>query len=257
MSRDRDRGERLRVPLAGLQAGVLELPADAARYVARVHRLRCGDRFVAFDPTEALEAEAELLAGPPDGAGAKGAGIWVRLGEPQDSSLCPTRRVTLLQALGKGSKLDGIVRDATELGATVLVPALAERSIKRPKKPGAQLERWRRVAVEAARQCGRGEVPQIEEIAPLLDAMSQHGPDRAGALGLCLHPNGAVQLRDALAELGPDQGVTVVVGPEGGLTPAELEHAQRCGYRSVRLGDFVLRTETVCAAVLGAIAALA
>lgn len=249
--------------MAGLQAGVLELPADTARYVTRVHRLRAGDGFMLFDPTKGVEVDAELLAGRPgepcrgeSGRDARGSGIWVQLGEPRQSSLRPTRQVTLVQALGKGTKLDAIVRDATELGATRLVPALAERSVKRPKRPGGQLDRWRRIAVEAARQCGRGEVPQIDEVAPLWDALSQHGPHRAGALGLCLHPSGTVQLREALAELGPDQGVTLVVGPEGGLTPAELGHAQQCGYRNVRLGDFVLRTETVCAAVLGAIAAL-
>src|SRR5262249_23530063 len=140
-------------------------------------------------------------------------------------------------------------RDATELGATRVVPVICERSVARPD--GARAARWRRIAVDAARQCGRGDAPAVEGPVPFVDAVHDAPPD---ALRLCLDPGAERPLGAALEE---DQGQAVVlaVGPEGGLTPAETAAAGSAGFVLVTLGPLVLRTETVCAAVLGALSA--
>ena len=230
----------LRVPLSPLQAGERELPEEQARYVRRVHRLAVGDRFLAFDPEARLEAVAEILAG--DRA------VRVRLEPPRPARLVALRPLTVVQSLAKGTKVDDVVRDATELGATEVVVAVAERSVKRGGDPA----RWKRVAIEAARQCGRGDVPAVSGPTVLLELLAL--PLLAGTLGLCLHPGAEVSLSAELSRAA-SAPVTLLIGPEGGFSDAELSAAAAAGYRLVSLGPFVLRAETACAAVLGALLA--
>ncbi len=234
----------LRVPLAALVEGEVLLPDDSAHYVRRVHRLGVGDRFEAFDPEARLEADAEIIA--------VAKRVRVRLSAVRPGRLLSLRSVTLVQSLAKGVKVDSVVRDATELGATRVVIARAERSVKR----GGDARRWQRVAVEAARQCGRGDVPVVEGPRGLAEVLS---PALAATeLGYCLHPGSDASLGEALAEGlagNPEAAVTLVIGPEGGLSDLELAAAAASGYRQVSLGPFVLRTETACAAALGAVLA--
>jgi 16S rRNA (uracil1498-N3)-methyltransferase len=237
----------LRVPVEHVATGEHELDGDAASYVARVHRLAAGAKIVVFDPAAAIEAEAEILA-----IDKRGVRIAVR--EPRPASVRATREITLIQAVGKGDKMDAIVRDATELGATRIVPAIAERSVRRPD--ASRVERWRRIVVEAARQSGRGDAPRVEDLASFEAAVFRDAP-RVGGVGLCFAPEAATTLGEALASLEPGRAVTIGVGPEGGLTAAEVELAVRAGFAPTSLGPFVLRTETVCAAVLGALLARA
>jgi len=99
------------------------------------------------------------------------------------------------------------------------------------------------------RQCGRGDAPVIAAPTPFGDALRDAPAD---ALRLCLDPHAPRSLGAALVDLGP-RAVVLVVGPEGGLSPAEIEAAEAAGFARVTLGPLVLRTETVCAAVLGAL----
>jgi 16S rRNA (uracil1498-N3)-methyltransferase len=232
----------LRVPLSRLAAGERELDAEQARYVSHVHRLGAGDRLLLFDPEARLEAEAQIVA--------CGRAVRLRLDEPRPATLVAHRPVTVIQSLAKGTKVDDVVRDATELGATAVLVAEARRSVKR----GGDAKRWRRVAVEAARQCGRGDVPTVE--GPLaLEALLGRGLG-PGVLGLCLHPEGDRALGEALAA-APGAPITLLIGPEGGFCDEELAAARAAGYQLVALGPFVLRAETACAAALGAVLAQA
>lgn len=221
----------LRVPLKGLAPGERLLPEDAARYVLRVHRMSRGQRFVAFDPEARLECEAELLDDR-----------RVRLMAPRTATLVATRSVTVIQCLAKAGKLDRVVREATELGATCIAPAESQRCAA--KAHARQQARLERVALEAARQCGRGDVPIIESTQPLSQALRHH----AHGTMLLLHPGATKRLSSV--EEGP---VVVAIGPEGGFNDDEIALATDLGFQSVRLGPFTLRTETACAAVLGAL----
>jgi 16S rRNA (uracil1498-N3)-methyltransferase len=242
----------LRVPVEGVADGVRELPPDAAAYATRVHRLAVGDPLVLFDPEAAVEAEAVILE-------VARRSVTVRVATPRAAQRRPSRAVTLLQGVGKGDKIDAIVRDATELGATRVVPVLCERSVALPG--AARALRWRRVAVEAARQCGRGDAPAIGAPISFTDALREEalrasGARRGGgaAVRVCLDPGADSPLASAFGALA-GQAVIVAVGPEGGFTKAELALADAGGFRRVTLGPLVLRTETVCAAVLGALLA--
>lgn len=232
----------LRVPIDDLAPGDRALPDEAATYVARVHRLGAGDHLLLFDPDRAVEADAEILS-------VDKRAVKARVSEPRPARRA-ARAVTLVQGIGKGDKLDAIVRDATELGATVIVPALCERSMARPD--AARAARWRRIAVEAARQCGRGDAPVVTAPTPFVEALGLAVAD----LRLCLDPRAERTLGQALAAITPGASVALFVGPEGGLSEREIAATEALGIARVSLGPWVLRTETVCAAVLGALLAV-
>jgi 16S rRNA (uracil1498-N3)-methyltransferase len=234
----------LRVPVQKLEAGELVLDAGASRYVARVHRLREGDQVVLFQPKDAREAEATIVEVARDV-------VRCRVGEVRAAKIQARRRVTLVQGAAKGDKLDAIVRDATELGATTIAVANTHRSVVRFGEKGAdRLERLRRIAAEAARQSGRGDAPTIVGPLAWTDALAIETDPRAAKL--CLWERATLPAGNALAKLVSDQPLVIVAGPEGGLEATEVEEARAHGYDIVSLGPFILRTETVAAAVLGA-----
>lgn len=235
-----------RVALPDLTPGVRKLDASATRYLTRVHRLREGAAFIAFDPERGLEAEAELLD-------TERAGARCRIDSVARAADAAPARVVLLQALGKADKPERIVRDATALGAELVRFIEAQRSVPRPGERALERrQRWRRVALDAARQSGRARVPLVEGPSTLADALVDLP---AGGLRLCLEPGAARTLAEMLDSVPVSDPVVVLVGPEGGFAESESEAARTAGFVPVRLGRLVLRTETAATAALGAIAA--
>jgi 16S rRNA (uracil1498-N3)-methyltransferase len=228
-----------RVPITGLAAGERALDADAAHYVTRVLRLAEGQRFVVFDPEARLEATATLRSSQKKSA-------IVHIETVVAASVLPQREVSLIQCVGKGAKLDAVVRDASELSATALYPAVSERSVAERSSSAAHA-RLCRIAVEAARQSRRGDVLRVEPTSELSVLLPSFTGRR-----VMLHP-GAAPLRDALRALAPREPVTIAIGPEGGFSEQELTMAGNVGFVAASLGPVVLRTETAAAAVLGAL----
>ena len=155
-------------------------------------------------------------------------------------------RVTLVQALVKGEKMDTVIRQTTELGVTRVVPFDAERSVVRldAAKADSRAARWRRVAAEAAKQSQRTDIPEVTTPVP---AAEVPGILTADVVLVCWEEEGAaLGIGDALSAAGAGAGtsVAVIVGPEGGLTPGEVSHFRSEGARVVSLGPTVLRTET-------------
>lgn len=229
-----------RVPLSPLPVeGVCELPTEAGHYITHVLRRARGDELILFDPALGLELDAQILS-------VSGALVLAAIG-PSRARASGAREVSLLQALGKGDKLDAVVRDATELGVTRIAPVISERTVVRPgDRAQNKLDRWVKIAVDAARQCGRSQAPLIEPIRPLREAAA------AGAdLRLVLTPSGGQAAGPLL--LGEAGSVAFAVGPEGGFSASEIEALEAGGWVAASLGPLVLRTETVAAAVLGAL----
>lgn len=246
----RRRGQRsVRVPYGPLALGEMPLPPHVAEYVCDVLRLVEGDTFTMFDPEARQEADVELLDARPRGP-------TLRVLELRPAKVVAPRRVTLIQGMAKGDKMDAIVRDATELGVTRFVPVIMERSIARPADGEARAERLRRIAREAARQCGRGDTPAIELPTPFESALRSILTDDVAASAFCLEPRAPTPLRRELARLSPDSEVIFLVGPEGGFSDAELALCRERRARLVSMGPLILRTETVCAAALGALLVL-
>lgn len=153
-----------------------------------------------------------------------------------------TLDLTLAQAIPKGDKMEHVIRMATELGVTRVIPLLTERTVVRlePGRSDSRLARWQRVAREAAQQSGRAAVPEIAAPTPL----SAWRPE-ASATGLlvCFWEEEQRRL-DGILPAGPCARATVVVGPEGGLTGDEVRSLAAAGGLVASLGPRLLRTET-------------
>lgn len=239
----------LRVPLTSLRAGEMELDAEESKYVVKVHRLGPGQPLSVFDPEAGLEAEAVIVSD-------RLPHVRVSLSEVREASDA-SLPLTLLQALGKGDKPEQAVRDATALGAQRIVFVTTERTVPRTER----LDRLRKIAVQVARQCGRGRIPVILGPVPLSEMLAEMLKERAPEGGLrfvCSFEEDAAPL---LARIrGSDLKKTpsaVLIGPEGGLSSLEVDEARRGGFVPVSLGPLVLRTEQACTFVLSALRAAA
>lgn len=234
-----------------LRAGEAPLSASTSHYLRTVLRLRDGDSFIAFSG-DGREASAEILHTNSEGL------LLVRLAEPTQSTQAP-RAIHLIQSLPKGSKLDAIVQDATELGVASITVAEAARSVATlvESKQHTRIERLTRVAEAAARQCGRADVPAVRYGGKLTPALHEAATAHPQALTLLLDAQGSVPLAHAFSQhplLTQDASaaIVIVVGPEGGFDDEERRAALQCGFIAVRLGPYTLRTETAAAAALGA-----
>lgn len=155
----------------------------------------------------------------------------------------PPLRITIVQGLPKGDKMEMIIQKCTELGITAVVPLCTERSVVKivPDRMQKRKSRWQRVALESARQCGRGIMPQVSEPVKLADVLTTIPPD---ALKLMLwEDEQKVFLKQVLKTARPAD-VFIFIGPEGGFAPEEAALARNYGVTTVSIGPRVLRTET-------------
>ena len=230
---------RFTLPPERVVDGRVTFDAEESRHLTRVLRLRPGDTVVATDGagrdyTVRLDRVGEASTGTV---------LAVAPGVP-DSPLA----VTLVQGVPKGDKMEAIVRAATELGVARVRPAVCERTVVRlePGRWRDRARRWQRVAREAAKQCGRAVIPEVDAPRPLAECLAGNGAD----LRLCCWEGGGTPLHEALALTTAPRSVLLVVGPEGGLAPPEVEAARERGLTIASLGPRILRTETAGPAVL-------
>lgn len=229
--------------LDGLAAdGVVDLTGPEAHHAATVVRLEVGEEVLVADRhgarvlAEAVEVDRDL--------------VRLRVVERLDESE-PSLRLTLVQALSKDGRDEDAVEAATELGVDGVIPWQADRSIVRWKGPKVDkgLRKWANVIERAAKQSRRGRWPHLEGLAT-----SQSLTERfAGVTPFVLHEDATTPL--ATADL-PDEGeVLLVVGPEGGISPQELERFVAVGGVPVRLGTQVLRASTAGPAAIAVLSA--
>ncbi len=234
-----------RAPVAGLAAGERTLGSATSHYLARVLRLRAGSEFIAFDPATGMEADAIVVR-------ADGDALAVRFGPPRPGRAA-ARGLTWIQGFAKADKCDAIVRDATELGATRIVVAATRRSVVRldDARAGVRVSRWTRIAEEAARQCGRSDAPVVELPSTWADALARA---EVSSARFFLWERATEPLAPALfVALASGGDLAFACGPEGGMEDGEAQLATESGWKATSLGPLVLRTETVAAAVLGAV----
>jgi 16S rRNA (uracil1498-N3)-methyltransferase len=240
-----ERPARYRFYLPAAAAGAeIPLERELLHRLGRVLRLGAGDQVSVFDGSgRAWLGEIARLSAR-EGA--------VRLLAEEPPAL-PEPPAVLLQALIRPQRFEWLLEKATELGVTALTPLVAARSAVRPAEIGpSRLERWRRIVVEAAEQSGRRAVPVLHTATDLPGALAAG----SGVCFLLTEPaHGAREtLGSALAALPAGEPVTLLCGPEGGWTAAEVTAAAAHGARSVMLAATILRAETAALAALAIIA---
>ena len=153
----------------------------------------------------------------------------------------PSVQVTLYQGIPKGDKMDFIIQKAVELGVNCVVPVLMERCVSRPdaKALCKKEERWQKIAEEAAKQSGRGKIPQIGKAVTLKEAAQKV---RGEALVLFCYEGGGEPLKTISYE--GIKNISVFIGPEGGFADGEATSLREAGAKTVTLGPRILRTET-------------
>ena len=214
---------------APLSLGRHELPEAQAHYIGRVLRLAPGAAVQLFDGS-GREYLSELVE-----VGKKS--VSVELHEAFDGLAEPALRIHLGQGLSRGERMDWAIQKATELGVAEITPLVSERCEVRLKDERAdkRLAHWRQIAISACEQCGRSVLPVINAPVSLDDWQRQVQAE----LKLVLHP-----VAEPLASHARPSSLAFLIGPEGGLSDAEVEQAKHHGFHAARLGPRVLRTET-------------
>jgi 16S rRNA (uracil1498-N3)-methyltransferase len=232
---------RLFVPTATFP----DITGADAHYVRNVLRLKSGDRLELLDGSGQVH-EAEIIS-------LTKSLVEVKILNSYRSENEPQVKVTLAQALPKGSKMDFVIEKSVELGVNRIVPVLTERTIGKNAKP----DRWRKLAKEAAEQSGRAIIPEIAELTDFASVLKQKTSSNLALLPWELEKDQTLKsvLSDNLILRYSDPacrqaGILVLIGPEGGFSQEEVQQARALGWQTVSLGKRILRTETAGLVVL-------
>lgn len=234
------RRKKLRVPVLGLGPGLEMLDPEASQYVSKVRRSIPGDELELFDPTSGVVALAIIERLNP-----RGVSISIQSLEVSVQESLP---VTLAVCWGKGDKPEQALRDATVLGARRVFFVTSER-VQQAKARSVD-ERHRRILIEAARQSGRNDLPILEGSVDFEQLLER---TRAEQRLVFDFTEDAVSLRARLEQCPSHSSITLLIGPEGGLSSEELEQVRGAGFLPTSLGPLVLRTETAVTVALGSV----
>lgn len=230
---------RFFVPQLTRDSSTVVLPPGESQHLARVLRLREGDMVEVFDGRGALHAARVERAAP----GGSVLAVHAALTPAPE----PPTPIVIVQALLKGDAMDAVIRDATVLGATRILPLVSARTNVPARAAAAARDRWHRVSVAAAKQCGRAVLPILDEPLPLERLLSGSLSD--------------VDVRLWLAEPGvdvsrvgevpvPPRATALAIGPEGGWTTGEARAALEAGWQPWTMAPVTLRAEHVVLAAL-------
>jgi len=233
---------QLRFYCPDLQPGTVTLSVEESRHAAVSLRARTGD-------------EVRLV----DGRGREGSGriaqiqakrVIIDVQEIVERDFeCPLR-CTVAVGFGKAHRQSYLIEKCTELGAAAFWPVVTERSVSRPG--AAAIEKWRRRAVEAAKQAGRAWIPTVDQTRTMMDALRGVPSFDTAVLA---HPNpDAPSVLSFFSRLRVGSAVLVFIGPEGGWSESELQEAQSAGVNSTSIGSTILRVETAAVVVCAAAA---
>lgn len=228
---------RIHVDLPLASGDVIELPERSGRYLTQVLRLANGDAFRIFNG-DGHDFAAELER--------RGRTLCARIGQAGPKEPPPVLEIELWIGISRGERMDLAIQKAVELGVHRIRPLFTERSQVRldADRRKKRLQHWLGVVISACEQSGRRRVPAVEAPGNLEPALSQ----RRGT-GLLLAPDAPMALSGLPS---PGSRLTLLVGPEGGLSSQERGLAERSGFIPARLGPRILRTETAPLAALAA-----
>ena len=230
---------RVYIPPERITGEQIALQSREARYILTVLRLGPGDEVTVFDGA-GNEYRTELAEDDESG-------MYLAIQEASRPERESPLQITLGQALLKGERMKFVIQKATELGAARLIPLVTSRTIPlvEGERESLRIERWQRIAQEAAKQSGRTMVPEIEAVHELADFLTQ-----ATGARIMLWEGEPAPLREVAKNIDAQAGITLLIGPEGGFAEQEVTAAQAQGFLVAGLGQRVLRAETATLSVL-------
>jgi 16S rRNA (uracil1498-N3)-methyltransferase len=217
----------------------IALDKISAHHLTRVLRMQDNQQIILFNG-EGGEFHAHLVL--------HGKFVMAHIDQFFDRNSESLLRITLLQGISKGERMDICIQKAVELGVNKIVPVICQRTVVNIKgeRSEKKLHHWQGIVINACEQSGRIRVPQLLEPVKLNDALNL--PDLG--LKLTLSPEAATSLPQISAT---EKNITLLIGPEGGLDAREIQQAQDHGFQSIRMGPRILRTETAAIAAITAL----
>lgn len=235
---------RIFVPADAIKDGTVFVSGSDANHIRNVLRIPIGGKITVCDGAHTVYS-GEILSYHADG-------FLARIGEGKTDTGELSSRITVYQCYPKGEKTDTVVQKSVELGAAEIVFVLSERCVARPDEKAMEKKRQRlqKIAEAAAAQSGRSVIPPVRGLLSYSDACREAAD--ADCAFLCYEGSGTVPLREILEAHPEAERIAFLVGPEGGISPAEAEEARQAGLSLANLGSRILRTETAPLFVLSA-----
>lgn len=240
---------RFFVEKGNIREGIVTVAGEDAHHISRALRMAAGEHITVCD-AQGTDYDCVLTDFLPDR-------VLARVEKTRPTETEPPYRVVLYQGLPKGDKFDSVIRKAVECGVSRVVPFESERCVVRvgAGESAQKTARRSRIAAEAAKQCGRGILPEVAPAVPFRAVLGQTGQYDLALF--CYEGEGTEPLPRVLERAkraAMPRTVAVIVGSEGGFSPAEAEAARAAGWIPVGLGKRILRTETAPVFALAAIA---
>ena len=231
-----------------IDGDTVTITGEDAHHLSRALRCAVGDMVTVCDMSR-TEYQCQLTDFLPDR-------VLARILSSAPANTEPPVHITLYQALPKGDKLDTVIQKAVECGVCRIVPFESERCVMRakPDTEHRKTERRRRIAHEAAKQCGRGVLPEVAQTVSFAEMLRL--AQQADATFFCYEGEGTLPIGALLAKNDIPHGgsIAVVIGSEGGFSLQEAERALEKGFYMTGLGPRILRTETAPLFALACIA---
>jgi 16S rRNA (uracil1498-N3)-methyltransferase len=234
---------RFFAPKENVKGDCIHIEGQEARHILNVMRLKENDKVVVFDGTgKEYVGFIKTARGSADGA-MKPRSLVVEIVSTKRPNLEVFPKITLVQSIPKKETMDLIVEKATELGVHAIVPITSERTVVKLEegKSAERVSRWQRIAVEAAKQCGRTDLPgisQVQSFREVIDTVSDYDL----ALMACLSDD-TIRIREALSDFETGSCI-VFIGPEGDFSPDEIAAAHDTTCAFISLGPRVLKSDT-------------
>lgn len=227
-----------------LQSGeTVSLDTAAANHIARVLRLRTGSALTLFNGRGGEYAATLTSLSKWE--------VVVEVGPFRDRDVESPLEIILVQGISRGERMDYTVQKAVELGVTRIIPVITERTAVKldSSRWEKKLRHWQGVIISACEQCGRNRLPELSPIMPLHEYLEHCG----SGLKLLLDPRATT----GISNLAVQSDVTLLIGPEGGLSHKEQEAAAQARFKGIRFGPRILRTETAAIAAVSILQSMA
>ncbi|MBQ7922422.1 MAG: 16S rRNA (uracil(1498)-N(3))-methyltransferase [Clostridia bacterium] len=224
----------------------ISIIGEDAHHLTHVLRVRLGEEIIVCDM-----AGREFVSS----VTSVGDTVLLSVVSERQTDTEPPYEAIVYQALVKGDKMDTVIQKAVETGCSRIVPVRTGRCTVKldPKDAKKKTERWQRIAYEAAKQCGRGIIPTVDE--PMDFRLAVKEASQMELPLFCYEGDGTVSLREITKQTEHPAQIAVFIGPEGGFSVEEAAFAESCGMRMTGLGKRILRTETAAVFVLACVSA--